>query len=289
MKEKTTNNAKDKIKLLDLKNDYVFKRVFGYIGSENITKNFINSIIETKLESINLDCKTITEKDFRDDKFGILDIRAKANDGTQFNIEMQMIDNKNTIERMLFYWSKLYSLTIGKGNDYKKLKPTIIIFIMNYKLEKLREIEEYCTKWRIYEEKHKNISLTNHLQFYILELTKFDETKVAKTDKDFWIKFIKTLEVDSNMNDGENKKALTEAEKLLEKISEDENEKYLAIQREIHQLDINSMYSQGREEGEKNKSKEIAKNMIKNNEPLEKIVNYTGLSKEEIEKLYNEK
>ena len=29
--------------------------------------------------------------------------------------------------------------------------------------------------------------------------------------------------------------------------------------------------------------------MIKNNEPLEKIVIYTGLSKEEIEKLYNEK
>ena len=29
--------------------------------------------------------------------------------------------------------------------------------------------------------------------------------------------------------------------------------------------------------------------MIKNNEPLEKIIEYTGLTKEEIEKLYSEK
>ena len=39
--------------------------------------------------------------------------------------------------------------------------------------------------------------------------------------------------------------------------------------------------------GEKKKSIEIAKNMIEENESLEKIIKYTGLSKEEIEELTN--
>jgi predicted transposase/invertase (TIGR01784 family) len=41
----------------------------------------------------------------------------------------------------------------------------------------------------------------------------------------------------------------------------------------------------GMEKGEVNKQIEIAKKMINENEPIEKIMNYTSLSKEEIEKL----
>ena len=51
-----------KIELLDPKNDYVFKRIFGYSGNEEITKEFLSSIIEEKIEEITLDCNPITEK-----------------------------------------------------------------------------------------------------------------------------------------------------------------------------------------------------------------------------------
>ena len=42
---------------------------------------------------------------------------------------------------------------------------------------------------------------------------------------------------------------------------------------------------EGRAEGRKENSIEIAKKMKSENEPIEKIINYTGLTKEEIEKL----
>ena len=45
---------------------------------------------------------------------------------------------------------------------------------------------------------------------------------------------------------------------------------------------------EGHEEGSKEKSIEIAKNMLEENVSLDKIVKYTGLSIEEIEKLKNE-
>ena len=42
-------------KLLDPKIDYVFKRIFGYIGNEEITKELISSIIRKEISSIELD------------------------------------------------------------------------------------------------------------------------------------------------------------------------------------------------------------------------------------------
>ena len=57
-------------------NDYVFKRIFGHKGNEEITKGLISAIIKREIKSIKLDGKKILEKDLIDDKIGILDIRA---------------------------------------------------------------------------------------------------------------------------------------------------------------------------------------------------------------------
>ena len=93
-------------------NDYVFKRLFGQVGNEKITKSLISSIINQKITSINLDGNTILEKDLLDDKFGILDIKATLDSNIICNIEMQVLSNENIIKRILYYWSKLYSKSI---------------------------------------------------------------------------------------------------------------------------------------------------------------------------------
>ena len=103
-------------KLLDPKNDYIFKRIFGFIGNEEITKGLISSIIDDiEIKSIQLDCKEILERDLHDDKMGILDVRAILGNSMQCNIEMQMIDRKNIEDRILYYWSCLYSKSLKSG------------------------------------------------------------------------------------------------------------------------------------------------------------------------------
>lgn len=97
-------------KLLSPKLDYVFKRIFGYVGNEEITASLISSILKRKVTNIKLDNNTILEKDLLDDKIGILDIRAKIDDVINCNIEMQIVDTKNIENRLLFYWSKMYNL-----------------------------------------------------------------------------------------------------------------------------------------------------------------------------------
>ncbi len=179
-------------KLLDPKNDYVFKRIFGHTGNEEITKGLLQSIIPDKIDKIELDSNPITEKDLLDDKVGILDIKAKLNDGNvNCDIEMQVVDRKNIEKRILFYWSKMYVQTLKVGEDYENLKRCIVILITDYDLEKLKEIPEYVTKWKIKEEKYSKLVLTKDLELYIISLEKArNSTKNKKMELYNWLKFI---------------------------------------------------------------------------------------------------
>ena len=160
------NNRKDVDdigNLLNPKLDYVFKRIFGYVGNENITKSLLNSILNVKIEKLTLDVNPILEKDLFDDKIGILDIKAKLNDETLCDIEMQIVDKKDIEKRVLFYWSKLYSQELKSGSNYSSLKKTIIILFVDYELESLKLIPKSLTKWQIREETYTRFILTNML------------------------------------------------------------------------------------------------------------------------------
>ena len=75
----------------------------------------------------------------------------------------------------------------------------------------------------------------------------------------------------------------------MEEISADEHERYIAELRDKYIRDQNQLKSYGRrlgkEEGKKEKTIEIAKNMLNENINIELIMKITGLSKEEIENL----
>ena len=92
-------------------------------------------------------------------------------------------------------------------------------------------------------------------------------------------------------------KEIVKAKKILEEISQDEHERYLAELREKYILDQKNIEAtgydkglkQGKEEGIKEGKKEgkeeIAKEMIKEKMPLEVISKITKIPKEELEKL----
>ena len=87
--------------------------------------------------------------------------------------------------------------------------------------------------------------------------------------------------------------AINEAKKVLEEISQDEKEQYLAELRLKQILDTKAIkagaYEEGREEGIEEGIEEqtlvIAKKMKKEDLSIDMIMKITGLSKEKIEKL----
>ena len=283
----------NKKELLNPKLDYVFKRIFGHTGNEEITFNLINSILENKITKIELGKNQILEKDLLDDKVGILDIKAKADNNVNINIEMQIVDKKNIEKRILFYWSKMYIQSIKEGEDYDKLEKSIVILFTDYNLESLKNIKKYITQWNIREKENKGVVLTNIFEIYIIEINKYKESE-NEEEIDKWVNFLKNPEV---VTMKENNKAIKKAKEVLEQISQDEHERYLAELREKYIMDQKAIadagydkgLARGREEGikygEKNKSLEIAKKMKEENISMEQIEKITGLTKEEIENL----
>ncbi len=226
-----------------------------------------------------------------DDKVGILDVKAKIDNKINCDIEMQVIDEKNVEKRILFYSSKMYIQTITEGKDYSELQKCIAILITDYEISGLRDIEKYMTKWNIREEDYGNVILTDVIEIYIIELPKVEKYKNGKP-LDLWVEFIKNPKV-IDMSNGEIKKA----KEILEKISQDKNERYLAELREKYIMDqkaiegagydkgLNDGVKQGQKQGEEKKTIELAKKMKQQGIDIEVIKKITGLSLDKINEL----
>ena len=195
-----------------------------------ITASLLSSILKRKVSNLKLDNNTILEKDLLDDKIGILDIRAKIDNIINCNIEMQIVDRKNIENRLLFYWSKIYNTSIKSGQDYDKLEKCIVILISDYELKSLTEIKKFMTKWNLREENYSDFVLTDVIEIYIIELPKFEKyQEIHNSDLNTWLKFINNPEV-VNMKDANPE--VNKAKKVLEDISNDSRERYLAELRE---------------------------------------------------------
>ena len=181
-----------KNKLLKPKIDVVFHTLFKE-GNEGITKAIIEAITKEKIESIDLNKNRHIIGKHPEEKLGILDLKATLNNGTICNIEIQLADNKDTAERFLFYWSRIYSSQLIKGDDYAKLNKVIGIIIIDYNLEKTKEIEELSTKWKVKEvSTGKEIELTDVLELYIIEIPKAREMlrREPKNELAQWVMFL---------------------------------------------------------------------------------------------------
>ena len=281
----------NKKELLKVTNDYVFKRIFGQKGNEDITRGFLKAVTKVEYNNIDLEDTPILERDLIENKMGILDVKVVANKENNIDIEMQVTKSEYIAERILWYWSKLYAGSIEKGEGYNSTKKAICILIADFKLEKLKEIEKYHTKWNIREEEYKNIILTDRLELHIIELEKLERrNNKSKEEEELlnWCKFIKfpeKVEESIIMKNEEIKKA----KEQLDKISQDKKERRLAELREKAIKDEmairDSGYNEGRKEGLKEGIKKTAKNMLEMKIDKEIILKVTGLTMDEIENM----
>lgn len=253
-------------------------------GNEEITKGLLNSIMDTEIKEVKLECKETLDKDIYSDKVGILDIKAKLNDEMWCDIELQVIDERNIEKRMLFYWSKMYNTQLKSGENYRLLKKTVVILIADYELKQLQEIRSPLTKWEIREKDNSEIVLTKDLEFYILEMPKVTKYNGLNKTLINWVKFIKNPEV-LTMEDYEENESLKKAKDALDDFNEEDEEDLMAAKRIMAIADKMAIEEAGFDKGMETKKIEITKKMLKKSMDINEISEITGLSIEEIEKL----
>ncbi len=273
-------------KMLSPKIDVVFKMLFGEQKHERITKKLIEDVIEEKVETIELEQTPYLWGNQADDKLGIIDVRATINGKNPIDIEMQILDNHDIEKRILFYWSKLYLKQIDRGDDYNKLNRSISIIFLDYEIEKLKQLPIH-TKWQIRNDKNGKTILTEDLE--IPKINRMLENGKLKK----WILFLENPEGEETKRMAEKEKEIKEAIETLEDISSDEAKERIAELRQKYIMDTKSQLrtaeekglKKGLEEGIKSGKKEIAKKMLQKNIALETIIEITGLTEEEIEKI----
>ena len=145
---------------LQLTNDYIFKRLFSKKGNEDILKDLLEGILEIPIEEVEVMQEVELERVDIKDKLGVLDIKAIINENITVDIEMQIANEKNMIERTLYYWAGLYYTGLKRGKDYKLNNKVITINILMYNIFKK---ENYHTIATIRDNENKN-KITDKLE-----------------------------------------------------------------------------------------------------------------------------
>ena len=285
-------------------NDYMFSRVFGDNDSREILKSFLQSILTDieiiKIESVkqaHLDASSINKK------FSRMDILATINNNLKVNIEMQMADLHNTIDRSLYYVERLATKDLEKNQRYTNLPKTICIWILNYDIfEPDAPFHDISRLRRDYNFK----ILTDKLEMHYIQLPKFKKgCKHISTALEQWLTFIinDDLEEVKNMDnklihDAQSKLDLLndseEAREIAERIADAERNERDALdyerkagiaegRAEGHAEGL----AKGRAEGISQKNLEIIKNMLAENLDIDLISKITKTDKEEILRIKN--
>ncbi|OCL26022.1 transposase [Orenia metallireducens] len=270
--------------------DFAFKKLFGSEENKDILISFINSVLDKEEQIKDLVLKNpYNSKNFKNDKLSILDVKAVDEKGNWYNIEMQITDQDYYDKRALYYWARLYTGQLESGINYDKLEKTIVINVLNF--DCLDE-EDYHNIYKLFNSKSKE-ELIDHLEIHFIELEKYNkDLSEMQTALDRWTEFLKRAhEYNKDWIPAQlaEVKSIEKAIKVLDAmyLNEDERELYEARLKWLRdeEMALKKAEEKGREEGRREEKKEMVNNLLKLGVEIDKIVEASGLSKEEIEDL----
>ena len=249
---------------LNLKNDVVFKAFFSKKGNEKYLKEFLESLLKIHIEKIEVRSEVSLLKLDKKEKGGRLDIEATLNDGLIVNIEMQVNNLHNMEERTTFYASKILSREVTTKEEYKNIKPIIMVNILDYEIF---GFNEYVSETAIVLEKHRDYEALKKLKWYFIELPKFRMSNPDMEDKlNQWLALIDNEDRGMIKMAEEKNKTIKEAKREVEYLTGDEEIKRLAELREKWEMDriseVNEAKRQAIKEGKEIRIKRRIKRRI---------------------------
>lgn len=227
--------------------DFCFQEL---MEDKEILRGFCGAILcvpPEEIEEIELLPKQLRKK-HKEEKYGILDVQVRLNNGERMNIEMQSIAYDYWQERSLFY------------------------------------LERYYSRFHIWEDTSREL-YTDKFEIHILELPKITKYEYPQTELLNWAQFFGAKSREEIQMLAEKDEYINKAYRRLEEMSADEQKRWEYEMRQKAIRDQRHMLASGRREGERNGKLEMARKMIRDKMPIEKVVEYSGLSVEEIKKL----
>jgi predicted transposase/invertase (TIGR01784 family) len=115
-------------------------------------------------------------------KFCRLDINMMV-DGQQVDLEIQVKNEGDYPERVLFNWAREYSTALPEGGEYLDLPRRVVISIINFKLF---SCAEYHSEYQALEVT-RHYPLTDKMSLHFFELPKIPEDYSEKDMQLLWL------------------------------------------------------------------------------------------------------
>jgi predicted transposase/invertase (TIGR01784 family) len=284
------NNSFEPSQRINPLNDYLFYKVMGEKGDEKQLLGFLNAVLghsgKEPIKSVEiLENKSLTA-DTVNGKSCVLDVRAVLTDGTMVNIEVQLRNENNIDRRSMFYWSRMYSKGIKKGQDYKELPDVIAINIVDFDFPPGGDTH---TCFHIREDSNPSLMLSNVLEMHFINMVKWRKQKSKDIVKNPLHRWLVWLDVNSppelvkevvNMDS-----AIMAADEKKYYLTQEWQEWDLELHRELAMMDYTSGMNYAREEGERKSKEEIARKALAEGLSVEFVHKITGLDIATIQEL----
>ena len=293
--------------------DWAIKKLLRNKANFEILEGFFSELLRQDIKILNI-LESEGNKKSDEDKYNRVDLLSEADGGELILIELQVEGQFDYFHRMLYGSSKLITDFMSAGFEYRHVRKVISINIVYFDLG---QGEDYVYKG-VTEFKgiHKNdllkLSATQkknlpeivevsdiYPEYYILKVNEFDDH--AHDTLDEWIYFLKNSEIRQEFSAKGLKKASEELDIL--KLPEEERsayERYIEDRRcaesssktawmEGHEKGFENGHEkgidQGIEIGEKKNRFEVARKMMQKGMAIDDVMEITGLSREEIERV----
>lgn len=264
---------------VDPKIDYAFKRLFGCEPNRHLLLHLVNAVLAPAPDNLLVDLEILNpfnNKERWDDKQSVVDIKARAQDGRLFNVEMQMVVGPFFPQRLLYYWAKLYQQQLQEGDDYQNLRPTISISFVNSLL--FPQAIDHHLLFRLVDATHK-LAFTDNIEFHVIELPKFElRLDLLETPLDIWCFFLRHA---ASMDKDQIPAALNvapiwQAIEVLTMLTQNDQEREQYEARVKVQRDWSSSLAEAREQGELIGQIQVYERLLK--KPQSSIVQLRALS-----------
>jgi predicted transposase/invertase (TIGR01784 family) len=312
----------EKRDLLSLKNDVIFKMVFGDVRNKKILRALLAAMLdlpEEEYEEIEI-ADPHLRIDSPHEKLNILDVHIRTKKGKLIDVEIQVSRTPFMKERVTGYTGKMLSVQLSTGEDYTEMKKVISVVILDYDL--IEDSESFHNKYLLYDAKTKSL-FTDILEIHTFELKKLPQTAEALPEEDekakrrhLWMSLIKAQGEEEVKMLATKSPEIGEAYEVLKKLSGDEEVRFLYESREKAIRDEQARLYGARKEGikegklegikegikkgklagikagikkgERNKALETARKLLEMGLSAAQVAQGTTLTIEEVQSLRNE-
>ncbi|MEM9462866.1 MAG: Rpn family recombination-promoting nuclease/putative transposase, partial [Myxococcota bacterium] len=149
--------------LLDPKLDLVFKRLLT--REPRLLIDMLTGLLARPIRNVDiLNPEIPGELPF--DKLVALDIRARLDDDSRVDLEMQRRPDPDLAERMIYYTARDYSTQLRRGDEYHPLKPSTGIAWLVEPL--FPEIERLHSIFEL-RDRYTHTLLSDHFSIHLLQ------------------------------------------------------------------------------------------------------------------------